>query len=104
MQNNEITNLILKVIIASFGSVGIMEYIKNFLKTKKTYIYSIIMPFIAVGCFLATEYLPIGIIGGIVTVGCVQLDYQVIVQGFKNIMNKSIRKIKENDNETSGIY
>lgn len=104
MQNNEIKNLILKVIIASFGSVGIMEYIKNFLKTKKTYIYSIIMPFIAVGCFLATEYLPIGIIGGIVTVGCVQLDYQVIVQGFKNIMNKSIRKIKENDNETSGIY
>ena len=93
MDKAEMGTLILKVIIASFSTVGIMEYVKNFIKTSKTWIYSIIMPFIAVGCFLACEYLPIGIIGGILTVGCVQLDYQVIVQGFKKVINKSINKI-----------
>lgn len=94
MENlNDVTTFIFKIMIASFGSVGIMEYIKNFLKTEKKWIYSLIMPVIAIGCYLATEYLPVGIIGGILTIGCVQLDYQVIIQGFKKIINKSLNKI-----------
>lgn len=93
METSEITNLILKIILSSFGAVGLMEYLKNFLKTTKNWIYSILMPFFAIGCYLACEYLPIGIIGGILTVGCVQLDYQVIIQGFKKIINKSLNKI-----------
>lgn len=93
METNQIANLILKILLASFGSVGIIEYLKNFIKTEKKWIYSLIMPVISIGCYCATEYLPVGIIGGILTVGCVQLDYQVIVQGFKKIINKSINKI-----------
>lgn len=56
------------------------------------------MPPISVGCFCACEYLPIGIIGGILTVGCVQLDYQVIVQGFKKVFNKTVNKIDNTEN------
>lgn len=95
MDKTQMGTLILKVIIASFSTVGIMEYLKNFIKTEKKWIYSLLMPVIAIGCFIACEYLPIAIIGGILTVGCVQLDYQVIVQGFQNAINKSVDKINE---------
>lgn len=93
MDNADMGNLILKVIISSFSTVGIVEYLKNFIKTEKKWIYSLIMPVIAIGCYLACEYLPIGVIGAILTVGCVQLDYQVIVQGFKKAIDKSVDKI-----------
>lgn len=96
MTNVEISTLMLKIMVASFGSVGLMEYIKNFLKTEKTWIYSLIMPFIAIGVYCACEYLPIGIIGSILTVGCVQIDYQVIIQGFKKLINKD--KLIETEN------
>lgn len=99
METSEIANLILKIVLASFGSVGIIEYLKNFIKTEKKWIYSIIMPLISVGCYCACEYLPIGIIGGILTVGCVQLDYQVIVQGFKKVINRTVDKIDNTENQ-----
>lgn len=95
MNNADMGSLILKVVISSFSTVGIVEYLKNFIKTEKKWIYSLIMPVIAIGCYLACEYLPIGVIGSILTVGCVQLDYQVIVQGFKKAINKSVDKIGE---------
>ena len=95
----EIGLLITKIMVASFATVGLMEYLKNFLKTEKTWIYSLLMPVFAIGCFLACEYLPIGIIGGILTVGCVQLDYQVIVQGFKKLINRKVDKITETESE-----
>ena len=95
----EIGLLITKIMVASFATVGLMEYLKNFLKTEKTWIYSLLMPVFAIGCFLPCEYLPIGIIGGILTVGCVQLDYQVIVQGFKKLINRKVDKITETESE-----
>lgn len=95
MNNAELGNLIIKILVASFAAVGLMEWIKNFIKTDKKWIYSIIMPFLAVGCFLACEYLPIGVIGGILTVGCVQLDYQVIIQGFQKVLEKTLNKIEK---------
>jgi len=95
----EIKIIILKVIVASFGTVGIVEYLKNFIKTEKKWIYSIIMPFVAVGSFYACEILPIPVIGSILTIGSVQLDYQIIVQGFKKTIEKYTNKIGGNDNE-----
>lgn len=100
---NSMTDLglmIVKIMVAAFATVGLMEYMKNFIKTEKTWIYSVIMPVIALGCFLAVEYLPIGVIGGILTVGCVQLDYQVIVQGFKKIINGKVKKIAESEDKS----
>lgn len=90
-------DLILKITIAAFATVGLMEFLKNFIKTEKTWIYSIIMPFIAIGCYLACEYLPVGIIGGLLTIGSVQIGYQVIIQGFKKLINKKVNL--EDDNE-----
>lgn len=97
MTKEEMGILVLKVIIASFSTVGLMEYLKNFIKTKKTWLYSLLMPIFAIGCYLACEYLPVGVIGGLLTVGCVQLDYQVIVQGFKKAINKTINKIDKEE-------
>lgn len=97
MTTSDLSILVLKVVIASFSTVGLMEYLKNFIKTEKTWIYSLLMPVIGIGCYLACEYLPIGVIGGILTVGCVQLDYQVIIQGFKKLFNKSVSKIGDSE-------
>lgn len=97
--NQEINTLIVKIVIAAFGSVGLIEYLKNFIKTEKTWIYSLIMPLIAIGCYCACQYLPIGITGGILTIGCVQLGYQVIIQGFKKIIEGIANKFGRNENE-----
>lgn len=96
---SEITTLILKVVISSFAAVGIIEYLKNFIKTEKTWIYSLIMPLIAIGCFCACQLLPIPFIGSILTVGSVQLDYQIIIQGFKKTIEKYVTKIGGTENE-----
>jgi len=93
MNQEQLTTLIIKIVISAFAAVGLIEYLKNFIKTEKKWVYSIIMPFVAIGCYCACQYLPIGIIGGILTVGCVQLGYQVIVQGFKKIIEKAGDKI-----------
>ena len=97
--NQEINTLIVKIVIAAFGSVGLIEYLKNFIKTEKTWIYSLIMPLIAISCYCACQYLPIGITGGILTIGCVQLGYQVIIQGFKKIIEGIANKFGRNENE-----
>lgn len=91
----EIGQLLLKVIVSAFGAAGIIEYLKNFIKTENKIVYALIMPFVSVGCFVATYYLPPVVIGSIIAVGAVQLDYQIIVQGFHKLINKSVDKISE---------
>ncbi len=104
--NNTInfSDLILKILLASFSTVGLIEWIKNFIKTQKTWIYSIIMPFFAIGCYLACEFLPIYLIGSIITVGAVQINYQIIIEGFKKYFNNKIssNNNKETENNESG--
>lgn len=92
MNNDEITLLVTKIVLSAFGSTGLLEYAKNFIKTEKTWIYSLLMPVFAVACYLVCEFLPAPAIGCILTVGAVQLDYQIIVQGFKKLFNKAIKK------------
>lgn len=91
----------LKAIISAFAGVGLMEWLKNFIKTEKTWIYSLIMPVIAIGCFCSIEYLPIGVFGSIMTIGVMQINYQVIIQGLQKLGKSLITKItkKEEPNE-----
>jgi len=84
----ELGSLIQNVTISSFAAVGLVECFKNFIKTEKTWIYSIIMMPIALVCFYAASCLPVWVIGGILTVGATQLCYQTIVQTFKKIIAK----------------
>ena len=110
--NEELTQLAIKVGLAGFGAVGILEWVKNFFKFSKTWIYALIMPVFAVGCFAAVWFLPSYVIGGILTVGVVQLNYQVIVQGFKAVIKALLSKAgvdkndiesnKNSDTETTG--
>lgn len=92
----DVISLVLKVAVASFSAVGIEEYLKNFIKTDRTIVYSIIMPFLSIGSFIAISKLPIEFIGSLLTIGTVQLDYQLLVQGFKKIFDRvTDKKIEE---------
>ena len=86
---------IVKAIIAAIAGVGLMEWIKNFIKTEKTWIFSLIMPVIAVGCYCSIEYLPIGVFGSIMTIGIMQINYQVLIQGIQKIVKSKINSISK---------
>ena len=86
----EFTAYIVKAVISAIAGVGLMEWIKNFIKTEKTWVYSLIMPVIAIGCFVSIEYLPIGVFGSIMTIGIMQLNYQVLIQGIQKIVTSKI--------------
>ena len=92
MDTTNLINFIIQILIAAFGCTGLMEYIKNFLKVKAIW-YALIMPFLGVFCFWAVYSLPLPIIGGILTVGTVQVNYQVIVQGFSKILELVKQKL-----------
>ena len=87
----------IKAVISALAGVGLMEWLKNFIKTKKTWIYSLIMPFIAVGCFLSIEYLPIGVFGSIMTIGIMQINYQLLIQGIQKIVKSKINTISKTE-------
>ena len=88
-----------KALFSALAGVGLMEWLKNFIKTEKTWIYSLIMPFIAIGCFVSIEYLPIGVFGSIMTIGIMQIDYQLLIQGIKNIGKSKIAAISKGEIE-----
>ena len=87
----------IKAIISALAGVGLMEWLKNFIKTQKTWIYSLIMPFIAIGCFLSIEYLPIGVFGSIMTIGIMQINYQILIQGIQKIVKSKINTISKTE-------
>lgn len=91
----DFVSYIIKAVIASLAGVGLMEWLKNFIKTEKSWVYSLVMPFIAVGCFCAIEYLPTGVFGSIMTVGIMQIDYQLLIQGIQKLVSSKIDKISK---------
>ena len=93
----EFADYIIKAVISALAGVGLMEWIKNFIKTEKTWIYSLIMPVIAIGCFLSIEYLPIGVFGSIMTIGIMQINYQVLIQGIQKVVKSKINSISASE-------
>ena len=93
----EFAAYIIKAVISALAGVGLMEWIKNFIKTEKTWIYSLIMPVIAIGCFLSIEYLPIGVFGSIMTIGIMQINYQVLIQGIQKVVKSKINNIAQSE-------
>ena len=93
----EFVEYFIKAIISALAGVGLMEWLKNFIKTEKTWIYSLIMPFIAVGCFCSIEYLPIGVFGSIMTIGIMQIDYQLLVQGIQKVVKSKITSLSKSE-------
>ena len=106
----EIDVLLQNVVIAAFACVGLIEVVKNFLKTEKKWIFSLIMIPFSVACYFAVLYLPPWIIGGMLTIAMCQIGYQTIVQTFhavvKMIGNKAAGfagNIKEDKDEEKDI-
>ena len=93
----EFASYIIKAVISALAGVGLMEWLKNFIKTEKTWIYSLIMPFVAVGCFCSIEYLPIGVFGSIMTIGIMQIDYQLLVQGIQKVVKSKITSLSKSE-------
>ncbi|MBQ5998126.1 MAG: hypothetical protein IJL70_01480 [Treponema sp.] len=90
---------IIKAIVSALAGVGLMEWLKNFIKTEKTWIFSLIMPVIAIGCFYSIEYLPIGVFSSIMTIGIMQINYQLLIQGIQNIAKSKIKSISNIEEE-----
>lgn len=93
----EFASYFLKAVISALAGVGVMEWLKNFIKTEKTWIYSLIMPFVAVGCFCSIEYFPIGVFGSIMTIGIMQIDYQLLVQGIQKVVKSKITSLSKSE-------
>ena len=93
----EFVTYFIKAIISALAGVGLMEWLKNFIKTEKTWIYSLIMPIIAIGCFCSIEYLPIGVFGSIMTIGIMQINYQLLIQGIQSIVKSKIKSIAKSE-------
>ena len=97
------SQFLLKVFTAAFTTVGIEEFIKNFLKTKKTWVYALLMIPLSIGSYFSVEVLPMWVIGGLLTIGCVQISYQTIVQGFKTIIENLARRIGSGDKGAENV-
>lgn len=95
----------IQVVVASLATVGIEEFIKNFFKPKNKKWYAVLMLPLSVFCFCAASLMPLCVIGSLLTVGCVQLCYQTLVQGFSVMLEHAFAKMKdcgnkgENDSE-----
>lgn len=88
-------DLIMKIVIAGFGVVGIEEYLKNFLPEKRSKWWALIMLPLSVGSFFAVQYLPLSVIGSILTIGGVQLAYETLIQGFRAVIDRVGGKVKD---------
>lgn len=106
MIDDSFTSLFQNVFVAALATVGIVELLKNFLKTEKKWIYALIMIPLSVGCFLASIYLPKAVIGSLLTVGIVQDCYQLLIQSIKSVIKGITEKAggtvinnDENDNK-----
>lgn len=98
------SDLMPQVVISAFATVGLIEVIKNFIKTEKKWIFSLIMIPLSIGTYFAAVCLPVWVIGGILTVGVTQECYQVIIQSLQNIVGAVTHKMtgsykKEGKNE-----
>lgn len=92
----------LKVAIAALSTVGIGEWIKNFFKPKNTIWYAVIMLPLAVCSYLTVSLLPQNVTGSLLTVGAVQLGYQSLVQGFKQLIENVTLKMKNSISSSGG--
>lgn len=88
---------IIKAVMSALAGVGLMEWLKNFIKTQKTWVYSLLMPVVALGCFFSIEYLPSGVFGSIMTVGIMQLNYQVLIQGIQKFVKSKIKDFSKSE-------
>lgn len=85
------TMFICKVTCAAFATVGIVEWLKNFLNFSNKKIWAYIMIPICIGCYLAAELLPVWVIGSLLTLGTVQISYQTLIQGFDSVIKNISR-------------
>lgn len=95
----EILTFVIKAVVSALAGVGLMEWLKNFIKTGKTWVFSIIMPLISAGCFFSIEYLPTGVFGSLMTMGIMQMNYQVLVQGIQKIIKSKINDLSKSGEE-----
>lgn len=93
------SDLMSQVVIAAIATVGLIEVLKNFIKTEKKWVYSLIMIPLSIGTYFAVLYLPPWVIGGILTVGVTQECYQVIIQSLQNLVNAQTKSMRTKEGE-----
>ena len=82
MTEQELIGLTIKIGLAGFGAVGVMEWLKNFFKFKKTWVYALVMPVFAVGCCETRNLDRVKIAPQVDLAGVVQLALQRLPKSF----------------------
>lgn len=82
----EIENLLQNVVVAAFATVGLIEFLKNFIKVEKKWIYALLMIPVSALCFFFCITEKEWGIGAMLTIGMTQLCYQTIVQTFQAVV------------------
>ena len=75
----------------------------SYLLSGKTWVYALLMIPLSIGSYFSVEVLPMWVIGGLLTIGCVQISYQTIVQGFKAIIENLARRIGSGDKGAENV-
>ena len=92
----EITgDLIVKIVVAGFGCVGVEEWIKNFLPEKRSKWWALLMLPLSIGCFFAVHCMPLPVIDSVLTVGTVQIAYETLIQGFRAVIERVSGKVRD---------
>lgn len=90
------------VVVSALATVGLIEYIKNFFHPSNKKWYAFLMLPVSIICYCCTFLLPEYVIGSIITVGCVQLGYQTLVQGFSTIISNFTGKTAASEPKVEG--
>ena len=89
--------LFIQVLIAAVAVVGVMEFIKNFIPVKPV-LYAVFTLALSTFAFFAIVYLPVWVIGSLLTLGCVQMGYEIFIQGVREILRGVARYLSQPKN------
>lgn len=67
------------ILLAGFGTVGFIEWIKKLVPKAPGWVWKLIMPFLSIGVWAASMYIPV-VFWGLVVMATTQLGYQGFVQ------------------------
>ena len=67
------------ILLAGFGTVGIVEWVKGLLPKVPGFVWRIVMPLVCIGVWAASMWVPV-VFWGLVVLATTQLGYQGFIQ------------------------
>jgi hypothetical protein len=89
------------ILLAGFGTVGFMEWIKRLLPKAPGWVWRLSMPVLCIGLWAASMWVPV-VFWGLVVLATTQLGYQGFVQFGNEIVSILKTKFLEKPEEKKG--